>query len=107
MPLIPETTHYDDDELDSLFKAVGFVVVQWGQAEQSLELATGMLYQDLGGKPLARKLPKMLETKLEFIEKCLMSLQTLVHLRVEGTALVADFRRLSAIRHQLTVKAKG
>jgi hypothetical protein len=58
MPLSPEGTHYDDDELDSLFKAVGFVVVQWGQAEQSLELATGILYGELNGKPLAKRLPK-------------------------------------------------
>ena len=101
MPVSPGGTTYDDDELDALFKAVGFVVVQWGQAEQSLDLATGVLYQNLGGKPLAKRLPKMLETKLEFIEKCLAKLPTLTHLRAEGTGLIADFRSLSATRHDL------
>jgi hypothetical protein len=48
MPISPGGTFYDDDELDALFQAVGFVVVQWGQAEQSLDLATAVLYQRLG-----------------------------------------------------------
>lgn len=101
MPVSAGGISYDDDELDSLFKAVGFVVVQWGQAEQSLELATAILYQNLGGKPLAKRLPKMLETKLEFIEKCLAKIPSLAHVRVEGQALIADFRTLSAQRHNL------
>jgi hypothetical protein len=101
MPISPGGTFYDDDELDALFQAVGFVVVQWGQAEQSLDLATAGLYQRLGGKALAKRLPKMLETKLEFIEKCLTKLPILVHLRADGVGLVADFRRLSATRHDL------
>jgi hypothetical protein len=101
MPISPGGTFYDDDELDALFQAVGFVVVQWGQAEQSLDLATAVLYQRLGGKALAKRLPKMLETKLEFIEKCLTKLPILVHLRAGGVGLVADFRSLSATRHDL------
>jgi hypothetical protein len=89
------------------------VVAQWGQAEQTLDLATGMLYKDLGGKPLTKRLPKMLETKLEFVENCLTRLPTLAHLRAEGNILVSDFRGLSALRHQLihgaisSVSAKG
>lgn len=101
MPVSPAGNVYDDDEVDALFKAVGFVVVQWGQAEQSLELATAILYQNLGGKLLARRLPKMLETKLEFIEKCMTKIPSLGHVRAEGLALVADFRALSARRHDL------
>lgn len=101
MPVSPGGIAYDDDELDALFKAVGFVVVQWGQAEQSLELITAILYQNLGGKPLAKRLPKMLETKLEFVEKCLTKMPSLAHMRGEGLALVADFRALSAKRHDL------
>jgi hypothetical protein len=101
MALSPEGTYYDDNELDGLFKAVGFAVIQWGQAEQSLDLATGLLYNELGGKPLAKRLPKMLETKLELIETCLIRLPILARLRTEGRVLVADFRRLSAMRHQI------
>jgi len=101
MPVSPSGTVCDDAELNALFQAVGFVVIQWGQAEQSLDLATGILYQNLGGKLLAKKLPKMLETKLEFIEKCLAKLPTLTQFRADGTALIADFRSLSDTRHDL------
>lgn len=101
MTLSPSGTFYDDKELDALFKAVGFVVVQWGQAEQSLDLATGVLYRNLGGKDIAKRLPKMLEPKLKFIEDCTGKLPTLSHLRTDGENLVADFRKLSAMRHDL------
>jgi len=50
MPISPGGTKYDDGELDALYKAVGFVVVQWGQAEQSLDMIVAMLFQNLGGK---------------------------------------------------------
>ncbi len=101
MPASPGRTSCEDDELDALFKAVGFVVVQWGQAEQSLDLATAILFQNLGGRPLAKRLPKMLETKLEFVEKCLANLSSLESVRADGEILVADFRNLSGKRHDL------
>jgi len=101
MPVSPGGTNYDNDELDALFQAVGFVVVQWGQSEQSLDFATRILYKHLGGKALAKRLPKMLDTKLEFIEKCLAKLPTLARFRADGERLVADFRNLSATRHDL------
>jgi hypothetical protein len=101
MPISPGGTYYDNDELDALLKAVGFVVVQWGQAEQSLDLATWVLYKHLGGKALAKRLPKMLEPKLEFIEKCLVTLPVLARFRAEGDGLLADFRSLSPTRHAL------
>ena len=101
MPVSPGRTSCDDDELDALFKAVGFVVVQWGQAEQSLDLATAILFQNLGGRPLVKRLPKMLETKLEFVEKCLANIPSLASVRADGEVLVADFRTLSVKRHDL------
>jgi hypothetical protein len=101
MPISPGGTAYDDNELDTLFQAVGFVVVQWALAEQSLELAIAILYQNLGGRSLAKRVPKMLEPKLVFVSNCLATNQTLAHLRLEADALVADFRRLSVRRHGL------
>jgi len=101
MPVSPKGTRYDDDELDSLFKAVGFVVVQWGQAEQSLDLAIAILYQNLGGKQCSKRLPRMLEPKLEFLRKCLSQIPALARFQGEGEALVANFRKLSEKRHDI------
>jgi len=101
MPISPGGTKYDDDELDALFKAVGFVVVQWGQAEQSLEMIVAMLYQNLGGKPLAKRIPVLLAPKLEFVQKCLARLPKLQQFKAEGEALVQKFEELSQKRHDL------
>jgi hypothetical protein len=91
MRVSPGGTYYDNDELDALFKAVGFVVIQWSQAKHSLDLAIGVLYKLLGGKALKKRLPKMLATKLKFIEKCLVKLPTLARFRADGEALLLNF----------------
>ena len=101
MPISPGGTKYDDEELDGLFKAVGFVVIQWGQAEQSLEMIVGMLYQSLGGKSLSNRIPILLTAKLKFLQKCLSSLPILNQFKSEGNALVQKFEELSQKRHDL------
>ena len=101
MPISPGGTSYDNDELDALFKAVGFVVVQWGQAEQSLDIITAILYQQLGGKQFAKRVPKMLTTKLEFLSKCLSQTSALAPFQAEGDSLVENFRKLGDSRHDL------
>lgn len=101
MPISPGGTKYDDEELDALFKAVGFVVVQWGQAEQSLEMIVAMLYQDLGGKPLTNRIPVLLTPKLDFVGKCLTTIPTLHQFKLDGNALIQRFKELSQKRHDL------
>ena len=101
MQISPGGTKYDNNELDALFKAVGFVVVQWGQAAQSLELIVAMLYQNLGGKKFARRIPVLLTAKLEFVQKCLNALPDLQSLKTEGETLVRKFEELSEKRHDL------
>jgi hypothetical protein len=101
MPISPGGTKYDDEELDALFKAVGFVVVQWGQAEQSLEMIVAMLYQDLGGKPLTNRIPVLLTPKLDFVRKCLTTIPTLQQFKSDGEVLIQKFEELSQKRHDL------
>ena len=89
------------EDLSDLYTAVGFVVVQWGQAEQSLDLAVSTLYQDYGGTAYAKRMPKMLSPKLEFITKCLDVSKYRQSLLVLAEKLSNDFERLSEIRHAL------
>jgi hypothetical protein len=90
-------------DMDALFRAVGFVVVQWGQAEQSLDLLVASLFQECGGKRLAKgnRMPVMLTPKLEFVRKCVSQLPKLTPFAEEGLALVGAFDRLSQMRHDL------
>lgn len=76
-------------------------MVQWGQAEQSLDMLVAMIYQQLGGKQFAKRLPKMLATKLEFLTDCFSNIPALAQFKAEGHKLVGDFQRLSDRRHDL------
>jgi len=91
----------NQDDADALYRAIGFIVVQWGQAEQTLDMIVAMLYRELGGKRLAKRLPKMLETKLSFSEACFSEISSLATFRSEADILIAEFRRLSQTRHDL------
>lgn len=101
MPISPGGTPYDDEDLDALFKAVGFVVVNWGQAEQTLEMIVAMLYQQLGGKRLVKRIPVPLSAKVAFMEKCLNQLPALSQLKTQSQELAQTFTRVGKKRHDL------
>lgn len=92
---------FSNAQLNDLFRTVGFIVVQWGQAEQSLDLATSLLYQVPGAKGLSQRLPKMLDPKLEFVLKCIERIPSLGCFKGQGGKLVEDFRRLAPMRHDI------
>jgi hypothetical protein len=91
----------EDDDLDALFRIIGFVVVQWGQAEQSLDLVVATLFDSFGGSKLVRRLPKMLEPKLDFLCKCADQIPEVSEFEKPILNLVSEFKRLSKVRHDL------
>lgn len=91
----------EEENLDALYKTVGFVVIQWGQAEQSLDLAVNTLFQACGGHALAKKMPKMLETKIKFVRDCLVSMDKLKPLKDLGENLLKEFEELKPRRDEL------
>lgn len=90
-------------DLETLHCQVGFIVVQWGHCEQSLELLTNVLFQYHGGKQFApvRKMPKPLRVKLEFVKTCATRINSLEPLKDELLALVEEFRQLTQTRHDI------
>lgn len=88
-------------DLESLFKAIGFVVVQWGHAEQTLDLIANTLFRDFDGKRFAKRIPKMLETKLKFVRDCLSNTPSLDQFRPDCESLIDRFDRLSRTRHAI------
>ncbi len=107
MPTSPHNSKFNQEEMDALFKAVGFIVVQWGQAEQSLDLIVATLYQNLGGNRFEKRIPRMLEPKLAYLRKCLSQLPKLSALQNEGEMLVSKFEGFSSSRHDLIHGALG
>lgn len=93
-----------DQDTQDLFSAVGFIVVQWGQAEQSLELVSQLLFLHFDGKAMAdrQELPKMLQTKLKFVRKCFSDNPQLAEFKTEAITMVDLFHEVKDARHDIT-----
>ena len=87
-------------DLESLFIAVGFIIIQWGQAEQALDLIVSSLSHAYPGKK-AKRLPVMLETKIEFLRKHIPTTPELSPAAKDLEALLVEFESLAPKRHDI------
>jgi len=88
-------------EIESLFKAIGFVVVQWGSAEQSLDLMVAAVFHRFVGNSLLKRRPRMHAAKLDLLRKCFSQLPDLEQFRVDGEASLSRFAIAANKRHDL------
>lgn len=88
-------------DLDTIAKAIGLIVLQWGQAEQALDLLVAMLWQSFGGKGYAKRIPVMLEPKIKFLRACISQEQLLAKEVEVANELLNRFEELSSLRHDL------
>jgi len=88
---------------ESLFKTIGFIVINWGHCEQSLELLVNTLFLQYGGNklPKRKKMPRQLSEKLSFVKECSESLPSLSSFRTELDSLVSSFDAVTQMRHDL------
>jgi len=91
------------DEEEALYSQVGFIVVQWGHCEQSLELLVNTLFLQYGGNKLPRrkKMPKQLSEKLAFVKECAVQILPLAPFRADLETLIDDFEAVKQKRHDL------
>ncbi|MEO7860541.1 MAG: hypothetical protein ABIU05_08870 [Nitrospirales bacterium] len=94
-------------DLDKLFRSVGFVVVQWGYAEQSLDLMVASIFHCVKGNQLPKRRPKQLEIKVEFLTKCFANIPALNSLGAESHVMLATFLRVGKVRNDLVHSAIG
>jgi hypothetical protein len=89
-----------DVELHNQF---GFIIVQWGHCEQSLELLTNILYSEYDCKKLTctKRIPRPLLEKLKFVKRCALEAPSLALYKAELDVLVKDFSDLSQKRHDI------
>ncbi len=88
-------------DIESLFNAIGFVVVQWGCAEQSLDLIVATIFHTFNGHSLLSHRPRMLTKKLDLLKKCFLKLSGLEPIRDEGIALISSFAAIAKKRNDL------
>lgn len=91
------------DAENALYSQVGFIVVQWGHCEQSLELLVNTLFLQYGGNKLPgrKRMPKPLSEKLAFVKECILQIPSLAPFRVELETLISDFETITQKRHDL------
>ena len=88
-------------DLDTIAKAVGLVVLQWGHAEQSLGLIVALLWQSFDGKKYAKKIPFMFDPKIKFIRTHIADDKRLKIHSETANELLERFENLSSLRHDL------
>lgn len=88
-------------EIETLFKAVGFVVIQWGFAEQSLDLMVASIFYSFDGHHLLKRRPQHLEAKVEFLHQCFAEMPELAQFKAESDALLRKFSATGKRRNDL------
>jgi hypothetical protein len=92
-------TENDEGDLDTIAKAFGLVVIQWGSAEQSLDMLVALLWQCFPTRTFSKKIPKMLSPKLKFVRTSFNCIDSLAELRNNAERVLNEFDRLSSLRH--------
>jgi hypothetical protein len=88
-------------DLETLFKAVGFVVVQWGSAEQSLDLMVANIFYYFNGDPSLKKRPRNLEPKVKFLQERFAEFPELAQFRAVSETLFSRFLEAGKKRNDL------
>jgi len=88
-------------DIETLFKAVGFVVVQWGFAEQSLDLIVAKVFHSFDGHPLIKRRPQHLEPKIEFLRECFRTIPDLKQFHDTSEVLLPRFATAGKKRNDL------
>lgn len=78
-------------DIEKLFKAVGFVVIQWGFAEQSLDLIVVAIFHGFEKNLSLNRRPQNLRPKVDFLRKCFTKFPELEQFRTESDALLDRF----------------
>lgn len=88
-------------ELESLFKAIGFVAIQWGFSEQSLDLMVANIFHSFDGHHLVKRRPQNLQAKVNFLRKCFTGIPKLAQFAAESDALLERFSAVAKKRNDL------
>lgn len=89
------------DDFSSLCTAIGFVVVNWALAEQSLDFTVDTIYNKCAGNTFEKQLPRSFQRKVEFLRKAFRTSVALQVYAEEGNKLLDRMEPLAQQRHDL------
>lgn len=90
-----------DSDIEKLFKAVGFVVVQWGMDEQHLDLVITVIFHRFGGHALLSRRPTNLSQKIKLLRQCFAEFKELEQLQTECDMLLTRFAAAGKKRNDI------
>ncbi len=93
------------ENIDSIARAIGLIVLQWGVAEQSFDLLVTLLREPPEAEHYAKHIPIMLEPKIKFVRRCLAERLELSSCRIKVETLLERFAQLSELRNDLVHSA--
>jgi len=88
-------------DMETLFKSVGFVVVLWGCAEQTLDMIVSMVFPVVGPSKRFGKPPHFLKAKTEFLRYHFENHSDLKRFSTESNTLLTRFEVAGKKRNDL------
>ncbi len=89
------------DDFSSLCTAIGFVVVNWALAEQSLDFTVETIYSKCAGNTIEKQLPRSFQRKVKFLRKAFSTSVALHVYAKDGNKLLDRMEPLAQQRHDL------
>lgn len=91
----------ENEDFNSLCTAIGFIVINWALAEQSLDLLVETIHRECAGKDIERNLPRAFSHKVRFLRKMFDKSVALQTFAEEGMKLLDRMESLAETRHDL------
>jgi hypothetical protein len=89
------------DDFNSLCTVIGFVVVNWALAEQSLDFTVETIYSKCAGNTLEKQLPRSFQRKVKFLRKAFRTSAALQVYAKDGNKLLDRMEPIAQQRHDL------
>jgi len=88
---------------ESLLLTLGFIVVQWGHCEQTLEIFVNTIIDDYSvvASLKRKRAPRQITDKLKFLTDSAYQIEALSEFRSDLAAVVTNFESLKQVRHNL------
>lgn len=90
-----------NSEWDDFLRSIGSITISWGLAEFSLDAIIAVFFKKFGTRLNEKRLPKMLNDKIKFANKCLSHISSLHEFKTDGEVLLSNFSRLGNKRHEI------
>ena len=91
----------ENDDFRSLCASIGFVVVNWTLAEQSLDFMVERIYTKCAGNTIEKQLPRTFQSKVKFLRKAFGTRVALQVYAEAGNTLLDRMGPLAKHRHEL------